>query len=286
MINQLRPELHRYCARLMGSVVEGEDVVQDVLVKAFTLDVTLPDLSALRAWLFRVAHNRAIDLLRSRSGRIAESIDEVGDIENVDDSGPLELLARSDATRVAISRFLDIPIPQRSVIILKDVLGESLVDISTLLGMTVDSVKAHLKRGRIRLRSLSEEFPLSEHPTFRPSESLMRYVDLFNGGDWDGLRAMLADDVLMKQSSHPVRKGASDVGKFFGAYSAIPGIYLVPAMLEGREVLAVYVDRNDRVPSYIMWLGWDGDRVSFIRDYRYVDYIMEDVSLVLFDGRN
>ena len=86
LAEELRPELHRYCARLMGSVIEGEDVVQDTLVRAF---VALPDLqeaAPLRAWLFRIAHNRALDLLRGRAVRKAEPIEAASDV--VDQASP------------------------------------------------------------------------------------------------------------------------------------------------------------------------------------------------------
>lgn len=63
LAEQLRPELHRYCSRLMGSVIEGEDVVQDTLARALLVIDKIQDFQMLRAWLFRVAHNRALDLL-------------------------------------------------------------------------------------------------------------------------------------------------------------------------------------------------------------------------------
>jgi RNA polymerase sigma factor (sigma-70 family) len=69
LAGDLRPELHRYCARLMGSVIDGEDVVQDTLVRAFVALQDLEETPPLRPWLFRIAHNRALDLLRSRAGR-------------------------------------------------------------------------------------------------------------------------------------------------------------------------------------------------------------------------
>jgi RNA polymerase sigma factor (sigma-70 family) len=67
LASELRPELHRYCARLMGSVIEGEDVVQDAFARAFGVLDELQEDPPLRAWLFRIAHNRALDLLRSRA---------------------------------------------------------------------------------------------------------------------------------------------------------------------------------------------------------------------------
>ena len=94
--------------------------------------------------------------------------------------------------------------------------------------------------------------------------------------DWDGLRALLADDVKLHQSLHPLRVGRADVGLFFTLYAKIDGVSLAPAWLEGREVIAVFEDRADPKPSYIMWLEWRDGRISFIRDYRYVSYVTAD----------
>lgn len=65
MVESIRPELHRYCARLTGSVIEGEDVVQDALAKAFYALSLQPEVPELRPWLFRIAHNQALDYLKS-----------------------------------------------------------------------------------------------------------------------------------------------------------------------------------------------------------------------------
>ena len=108
---------------------------------------------------------------------------------------------------------------------------------------------------------------------------MARYVALFNQRDWDGLRALLADDVKLNQSSHPLRVGRADVGLFFTIYAKIDGVSLAPAWLEGREVIAVFEDRADPKPSYMMWLEWRDGRISFIRDYRYVRYVTADAEL-------
>src|ERR1700733_3684218 len=65
MVETIRPELHRYCARLTGSVIEGEDIVQDALAKAFYALSLQAEVPPLRPWLFRIAHNQAIDFLKS-----------------------------------------------------------------------------------------------------------------------------------------------------------------------------------------------------------------------------
>jgi hypothetical protein len=119
-------------------------------------------------------------------------------------------------------------------------------------------------------------------PAARPaSAAVARYVALFNQRDWDGLRALLADDVKLHQSLHPLRVGRADVGLFFTLYAKIDGVSLAPAWLEGREVIAVFEDRADPKPSYIMWLEWRGGQISFIHDYRYVRYVTADAELTV-----
>jgi RNA polymerase sigma factor (sigma-70 family) len=290
LAGELRPELHRYCARLMGSVIDGEDVVQDTLVRAFVAlqeiqeqDLKEQDLEQtppLRPWLFRIAHNRALDLLRSRAVRMAEPIDAALDIADPAIPDPVEMLMRQQAVKTAVSRFAELPTLQRSVVILKDVLDEQLSEIAALLDLTVDAVKGHLARGRARLREINAQAaPLMEA---RPaSAAVARYVALFNQRDWDSLRALLADDVKLIQSTYPLRVGSADVGMFFTIYAKFEGLWFAPAWLEGREVIAVFADRADPKPSYVMWLEWRDGRISFIRDTRYARYVVADAELTL-----
>ncbi|KAA0699211.1 RNA polymerase sigma factor [Neorhizobium sp. P12A] len=280
LAGELRPELHRYCSRLVGSVIEGEDVVQDTLAKAFLALDGLTETPQLRPWLFRIAHNRALDMLRSKAIRAAEPIEAAHDVVDQASPDPVEILMRQEAVKTAVSRFTELPVLQRSVIVLKDVLDEPLAEIASLLDLTVDSVKAHLARGRARLREINEK--ASPFPEIKaPSAAVERYVGLFNRGDWNGLRAMLADDVKLNQSTHPVRTGSADVGMFFSIYAKIGEVWLQPAWLEGREVIAVFDSRLDTKPSYFMWLEWRGREITFIHDYKYVRYVMEGAELTI-----
>ncbi|HEV2678682.1 MAG TPA: sigma-70 family RNA polymerase sigma factor [Aliidongia sp.] len=280
LAGDLRPELHRYCARLMGSVIDGEDVVQDALVRAVAALQELEEAPQLRPWLFRIAHNRALDLLRGRAVRHAEPIDAASGVVDLATPDPVDRLLRQEAVQIAVSRFAELPVAQRSVVILKDVLDESLNEIATLLDLTVDAVKGHLARGRARLREINVQ--AGRFPDVRPaSAAVARYVALFNQQDWDGLRALLADDVKLHQSLHPLRVGRADVGLFFTIYAQVAGVRLAPAWLEDREVIAVFEDRADPKPGYVMWLEWRSGRISFIRDYRYVRYVVADAKLAL-----
>ena len=283
LAGELRPELHRYCARLMGSVIDGEDVVQDTFARAFLALDELDEAPSLRPWLFRIAHNRALDLLRSRAIRAAEPIEAAHDVADQATLDPVEMLMRQEAVKTAVSRFTELPILQRSVVIMKDVLDEPLAEIGALLDLTVDAVKGHLARGRARLREINARD--NRLPNARPaSAAVARYVALFNQQDWPGLRALLADDVKLNQATHPLRIGRADVGMFFSIYARMDGVWLAPAWLDDREVIAVFESRDDPKPSYLMWLEWRDGLISFIRDYRYVRYVAAEADLVLALG--
>jgi RNA polymerase sigma factor (sigma-70 family) len=146
LANELRPELHRYCARLMGSVIDGEDVVQDTFTRAFVALDELEEDAPMRAWLFRIAHNRAVELFRSRAVRAAELIEAAQEVADPESPDPVEMMMRREAVETAVSRFAELPTTQRSVVILKDVLDQSLEEIAAMLDLTVNAVKAHLAR--------------------------------------------------------------------------------------------------------------------------------------------
>ena len=280
LTGEVRGELHRYCARLMGSVIDGEDVVQDALARALAALGEIEEMPQLRPWLFKIAHNRALDLLRSRSVRKAEPIETASEIADGSHPDPMEVLMRQEAVETAVSRFAELPLLQRSVVILKDVLDESLKDIADLLDLTVDAVKAQLARGRARLRDINAQ--AATLSAVRPvSAATARYVTLFNAQNWDGLRALLADDVRLHQSTYPVRTGAADVGMFFTIYAKFEGVRLQPAWVEGREVIAVFEEGSGAKPNYFMWLEWRNGHISFIRDYRYARYVVDGAELVL-----
>jgi len=215
------------------------------------------EMPLLRPWLFRIAHNRALDLLRGRSLRRTEPIEAAADIADAASPDPVETLMRQEAVKTAVSRFAELPTMQRSVVILKDVLDEQLSEIATLLDLTVDAVKAHLARGRARLRTINAQ--ARSFPAAQPaSAAVARYAALFNQRDWDGLRALLASDVKLKQVLvFRSRGGSADVGMFFGIYSKLDPVWLVPAWLEGREVNCRVRETSAAAqPNYFMWLEW------------------------------
>jgi hypothetical protein len=139
------------------------------------------------------------------------------------------------------------------------------------------AVKAALHRGRVRLRELAAE-PQAAPPMAASSPAVARYVALFNARDWDGVRAMLAEDVQLDLVSRAQRQGSA-VGNYLSNYDLRPDWRLAPAWLEGREVIAVFRASGDARPGYFIELGEADGKVRFIHDFRYVPYIMRDAQI-------
>ncbi len=155
LVTDLRPELHRYCARMTGSVADGEDIVQETLARAYYLLPEMDEVPAFRPWLFRIAHNRALDHLRRYEARMGEPLEAVQDSAADPALDPGDAIAHQQAVQAAVSRFVELAPAQRSCVILKDVLGHSLEEIGGLLELSLPAVKAALQRGRVRLRELA-----------------------------------------------------------------------------------------------------------------------------------
>jgi RNA polymerase sigma-70 factor (ECF subfamily) len=246
--------------------VDGEDVVQETLAKAFAALGAQSERPPLRPYLFRVAHNTAIDHLRRYEHRHVEAMAEVPDHPDAPDAADPALV------RAALRTFLALPIAQRSAVILKDVLGCSLEEIVEATGSTLPAVKAALSRGRAGLRALGER----PRATVRLEDraQLDRYASLFNARDWEGLRALLAEDCRLDLVGKLERRGKA-VGEYFSRYQDIASIRLEPGLLDGRPALALYHPADAARPSNVVLVSWQGDRIADIRDYRYVPYVAE-----------
>lgn len=274
-LDRLRPKLHRYCARMVGSVLDGEDIVQDALLRA--LEAAPPDrpIENPEGWLFRIAHNLALDLLRRRA-RIG-STEEEDALDFIAD--PFDELARREAAAATLPTFMHMPASQRSVVVLFDVLDYSAEEISEILGTTVPAVKSLLQRGRGRLRDLAKEGAgANKRPPLSSAERrlLQRYVDLFNARDFDTLRTMLAADVRLDLVNRLQLQGPA-VGEYFGRYGQTQGWRAWAGRVEGQPaVLIQQQQRSDTRPDYFVVLGWSDERVSTIRDFLFARYVVAD----------
>jgi RNA polymerase sigma-70 factor (ECF subfamily) len=281
ILGQLRPKLHRYCARMTGSVIDGEDVVHEAFVKAIEAFPDAGTITHLEGWLFRIAHNAALDALRRRARQdIMHSND---DPEMIVD--PAAATDNRDVASTSLRTFMRLPVTQRSSVILMDVLGYSLQEISDVTNASIPAIKSALLRGRVRLRELALE--PEEHPIPALSEAerwrIAMYVDRFNARDFDAIRDLLAEDVRLDVVNRGQRNGRREVGSYFHNYALIHDWTFAAGTVEGRPAAIVRDPGNPlHPPGYFILLGWAGDKLATIRDFRFATYIMQSAEFVMF----
>jgi RNA polymerase sigma-70 factor (ECF subfamily) len=278
ILAELRPKLHRYCARMTGSVVDGEDVLQEALLKAIEALPRAGSIDNPEGWLFRIAHNAALDFLRRRSrrdaGRSYEDLDMIAD--------PISAEELRQIAAASLRTFMRLPVAQRSSVILMDVLGYSLDEIRGVTGSTVPAVKAALHRGRARLRELAQEPDDVPLPVLaEPERSLLAaYIDRFNARDFDAIRTMLADEVRLDLVAKLRLNGRTEVANYFHNYSRMQDWLLVPGTVDGRAAALVRDPADPSAsPSYFILLTWDAGKVAGIRDFRFARYAAEGAEL-------
>ena len=270
----MRPKLHRYCARMVGSVIDGEDVLQDALIKAVESFASAGPIGNAEGWLFRIAHNTALDFLRRRNRqealRSGEEVDMIAD--------PVDAVTSHEIARASLRTFMRLPVAQRSSVILMDVLGCSLQEVGEVMDFSLPAVKAALHRGRSRLRELADEPDDQPRPELSKAERdrLGAYVAHFNARDFDAIRAMISDDVRLDLVNKARVNGKAEVSRYFGNYSRLSDWHLVPGLVEGHPAILVFdPDEMNSAPKYFMLLQWSADKVLTIRDFRHAPYIID-----------
>lgn len=267
----IRPRLHRFCARMVGSAIDGEDIAQEVAVRALEAFAQQPGIRNLEAWLFRIARNAALDFLRRRNREYSSRID--GEIEFVD---PFMDTERGLQAAASLRQFMRLPPFHRASVILMDVVGYSLAEVADILETTVAAVKAALHRGRERLQKFAGE------PAFAPPHELStlerrqleNYVQRFNDRDFDALRRLLADDARLHVRNE--RRFGVRVREYFFRYAEIHDIRLAPGMAEGQPVALAY---RDGKLAYFIAFDWRNDEIVKILDFRYAPYVFESVAM-------
>ncbi|WP_066824095.1 sigma-70 family RNA polymerase sigma factor [Sphingomonas mali] len=271
LLVELRPALHRYAARMVGSVLDGEDVVQDAIARAMAALDRAPPEGDATAWSFRIAHNAAIDHLRARARRGGEQ--EIQEEDMISDG---DEAARRCAAGAALAVFMQLPPLQRGTVILKDVLGYSNEEAAGILDTTLAATKAALHRGRARLRILADApspLPPADHGDVI---RLQAYVDRFNARDFDAVRAMLADDVRFELVARMTR-GRAAFETYFTRYTEMTSWRLSVGVIEGRAAAIVH-DPADPTgpPTGLIVIDWADGRIVRLRDFYHARYVLRD----------
>jgi RNA polymerase sigma-70 factor (ECF subfamily) len=282
LVGELRPRLHRYCARMTGSAVDGEDIVQDALMKALAALPSVGVIDNPEGWLFRIAHNTALDFLRRRARSPTMQHEEALSMIAAPDSPHRD----HEAATMSLRTFMRLPALQRSTVILKDVLGHSLEEVASFTGASEAAAKSALQRGRVRLREFARE-PAGVSLPMLPDalrSRLVEYVEGFKTGDFDTVRAMLADDVKLDLVTKLLKQGKSQVGEYYSAYAAAKRWAYAAGIADGRAAMIVY-DREVslQTPAYFVALDFERDRLVSIHDFLYARYAMDGIDLYLLE---
>lgn len=276
LVDELRPELHRYCARMTGSVFDGEDIVQETLAKAYYALGQMIEPPNLRPWLFRIAHNTAMDFLKRYERKNIELVSDLPERAEPEDTGVDPLLVEA-----ALTLFVELPPVQRSAIILKDVLGATLEETATTMGTNVGAVKAALSRARANIARTSPGAMMQRKilATAQEEATLQRYVDLFNDRNWDGLRALLGEESQLDVVSR-IQARTKTAG-YYDRYAEITkteDLRAEAGFVDGVPAIAIFRPSSSSTPAYFMLLESTGGFVSRIRDFRYIPYIATDAN--------
>lgn len=260
---------------MCGSTFDGEDVVQEVLAEAFYNIASLKDPSRFEPWLFRIAYHRCIDFIR-RERRHNEDVafEEEHDV-------PSEAASYADAFNdtpiddALAALVIELPPKERASVLLKDVLGYSLEEVATIADSTLGGVKAALHRARGKLRDVKQPPPLTTMDVDQ-RRLFDAYAEAFNRRDWDALKHLVRADARLEivGATEGIMSGLG--ATYSTNYTSLKWEWrLAPGVVDGMPVIVHWRKDGDAWrPHSVVRLWWDRERVSRIRDYIHVEYLV------------
>jgi RNA polymerase sigma-70 factor, ECF subfamily len=279
LVERYRNDLHAHCYRMLGSTHDADDALQDALLRAWRGLARFEGRSSLRAWLYRIATNASLDLLRRRTRRVlpiehgpqagsgddlAEPLTESVWIEpyaderlGVEDgyAGPEARYERKESVELAfIAALQRLPATQRAALILRDVLGFPAREAAEALETTVPSVNGALRRAR---KAMAEDLPdQSQQATLRAlgderlQEVAGRYIDAWERGDVDAIVAMLAEDASYSMPPLPTwYRGHGAIADFLERFALRDRWRLLPTRANAQLAFGCY--------------AWDAERRAY-----------------------
>lgn len=292
-LEQYRRELLGYCYRMLGSIHEAEDAVQDTMLRAWRALATFEDRAGLRPWLYRIATNVCIDMTRGRTrralpmdvapvgtseGRLEHRRPETSWIQPAPDGltlppdgDPAEHAVSRESVRLAFIAALQHLAPrQRAVLILRDVLRWRAAEVAVLLETSADAVNSTLRRARQSMPDAGRDSSPSE-PSADDRELLAAYIDAFERYDVEALVGLLRDDAIVEMPPFELwLRGRDDIREWLVAVDALANHVLTPISANGSAAVAVYspAEPGGQPTAFaIHVLDVAGGRISAIRSF-------------------
>jgi len=295
LVNPYRAELQLHCYRILGSVEDAEDLLQETLLAAWRGLERFDGRSSLRTWLYRIATNRCLNALRDKRRR-PPRVEPIADppeptrhsepiwlepypdalIDMVADTspGPEARHELKEAVSLAfVTALQHLPPRQRAVLVLRDVLGFRAKEVAEMLETSEAAVKGALQRARAALKSRlpagdRERTPLPRSP--RERELVGRFARAVESGDVDGVVTLLTDDARLTMPPQPFEyQGHTAIAGFLHDRAALRGrpLRLAPTRANAQPAFGCYLpDAQAAIarPYGLMVLTVDGDQISAI----------------------
>jgi RNA polymerase sigma-70 factor (TIGR02960 family) len=297
-----RRELQAHCYRILGSVQDAEDAVQETLLAAWRGLGGFEGRSSLRAWLYRIATNRCLNALRDSGRRPREVAHVAADLpeptrrteplwlepypdsllEGVPDvaPGPDARYELKESMTLAFAAALQgLPPRQRAILVLRDVLGFRAAEVAEMIDVTEDAVTSALKRARAALGSRhtpEDRERLAATGSAVERATAERFAAAFERDDIDGIVALLTDDATLTMPPEPLEyRGRETIGGFFRdrcSRRAGRGFRLVPTRANTQPAFGIYLEDAQAPiarPHGLIVIAVDGDRISAVT--RFLD---------------
>ena len=262
-----RRELQLHIYRIVGSAQDAEDLLQETLLAAWRGLERFEGRASVRAWLYRIATNRALDAARRRRRRALEPYPDVL-LDGIPDDTPgpdARYEAREAVALAFVAGLQHLPPEQRAVLVLRDVLGFRAAEVAGMLETSEPSVNGLLRRARAAFESRLPAAGRERAPvpgSKREREIAGRLADAFEAGDIDGVVALLTDDAWLRMPPEPQEfQGRAAIGAFLTERQVRRGapLQLVPTRANGQPAFACSF-RGE--PYGLLVVTLEGDRIS------------------------
>jgi RNA polymerase sigma-70 factor, ECF subfamily len=267
LIEPHRRALHLHCYRMLGSLHDADDALQETMLRAWKGSDRYEPRAQLTTWLHTIATNVCLTAIARRRARPAELREDLEHLQPYPDRLLEDLVVRETVELALITAIQLLPPKQRAVLIMRDVLGWSAKETAEALEDSVAAVNSALQRARVGLEGTRRQVPA---PSQRERALVKQFMTAWDAVDIDGLVALLSEDAVMTMPPERMRvAGARSIGDFFGSVpqgGRLDEIRLLPTSTNRQPALAAYARGDDgkHQPYGLMVLQIEGDLIAAI----------------------